>query len=248
MAHSTKPPKLDFVQSVLQWIEFFQHDDVLKTDLGRSLAGFFYALAVMADKKQQDYGSENLTDFGTRGIVIRMVDKINRLRNLYFERKKPSTDPLLDTWIDWIVYEAIGFLMEAKIWPKGRAELPPRQVFTPGTLGDVLTKDISDLTEQSLRHQTREVAQRMQRQYHDESALPIPGKRYRSHRVPTTVECVTVIPSYSVTETVNIFVIYKHIHEPATEIEPHYICEPLDWFRKTYPLDEENNPCHPRSL
>lgn len=89
----------------------------LQTDLAKALLGFFRALCLLADQKEQDYGSINLTTFGLEGIVIRMFDKVCRLRNLVKRPPAVKSETILDTIADSIDYEAIGFLMEAGLWP-----------------------------------------------------------------------------------------------------------------------------------
>ena len=228
-----------FFQTVLQWIEYHHHDECLKTDLGRALAGYFYALALQADRKQQDYGSENLTSFGPKGVMIRMIDKATRIKNLYMGGKRPTVqETVLETWGDWMVYEGIGWLMEAGLWPRGIGALPNEPILEQPRASDdtAALKAGVGLLEESYR-----MAQRMQAQYGGNGDLPKPGHRYKSNRVSSMlVECITVIPSFHLGGSAPINVLFKYLSEPSTVPvgEPHLSCEPLAWFMEKFP-DEE---------
>lgn len=91
----------------------------LQTDLGKTMFAFCRVLCMQADQKQQDYGSENLIQFGPEGVLVRWADKLSRLRNLYESKRDPAvvTESAADTWRDGIVYDMIGYMMEAGLWP-----------------------------------------------------------------------------------------------------------------------------------
>lgn len=67
------------------------------------------------DRKQHDYGSHNIADFGELGVLVRTNDKIRRLKNLQGkgEAKNESID---DTWLDIAVYGVIALLCRKGIW------------------------------------------------------------------------------------------------------------------------------------
>lgn len=73
--------------------------------------------AVVFDKKQQDYSSDNIAGFGEIGVMIRMNDKFSRLKNLLLNNKEPQNESVEDTWLDIGVYGFIGKLVHDGIWP-----------------------------------------------------------------------------------------------------------------------------------
>ena len=51
--------------------------------------------------KHRDYGTQNLDEFGSMGILIRVSDKLNRLKNLIKNPDKARVaESLEDTWLD----------------------------------------------------------------------------------------------------------------------------------------------------
>src|SRR4051812_16951880 len=95
--------------------------NLLKTSLGLALVRLFDELASLADRKQQDYGSRNLTQFGQFGVLVRASDKLARLQTLIEkarDREGPSvsTETIEDTWRDLANYGAIGALMAGGQW------------------------------------------------------------------------------------------------------------------------------------
>jgi len=73
--------------------------------------------AIIFDKKQQDYSSSNIAEFGDIGVLIRMNDKFNRLKNLTLNSKSPKNESIEDTWRDISVYATIGLLCYKGKWP-----------------------------------------------------------------------------------------------------------------------------------
>jgi len=77
------------------------------------------------DKKQGDYGPQNISKFGVIGVLIRSSDKIERLVNLYKTAtlKKTNTptprnqdETVEDTWADLSVYGAIARIINKGKW------------------------------------------------------------------------------------------------------------------------------------
>ena len=61
------------------------------------------------DKKQHDYGPQNIAKFGATGVLVRSSDKIERLINLHNRGESPEVEePLTETWQDLTVYGAIA--------------------------------------------------------------------------------------------------------------------------------------------
>ena len=68
------------------------------------------------DRKQHDYGSANIAEFGLEGVLVRANDKLARLKNL---RHKPAAknEAVEDSWADLSVYRVIARLCMAWEWP-----------------------------------------------------------------------------------------------------------------------------------
>lgn len=74
--------------------------------------------AILMDNKQKDYGSKNISGFGTFGVVVRMNDKFERLKNLFNNRRKRAiNESILDSFRDISNYAIIAFMVETKRWP-----------------------------------------------------------------------------------------------------------------------------------
>ena len=70
----------------------------------------------IAIDKNLDYGSDNLTAFGQKGIVIRMYDKMQRLKNLLFDKGEETLDvndeAIEDTLRDLLNYAAFAVMIK----------------------------------------------------------------------------------------------------------------------------------------
>ena len=76
--------------------------------------------AVLFDKKQHDYGPDNIAQFGDLGVLIRLNDKIQRLKTLMLSGEQPefTNEAFTDTWMDIHVYGVIGLMCLDGSWPK----------------------------------------------------------------------------------------------------------------------------------
>ncbi len=88
----------------------------IKTEMGRKAFRAFCQAAVLLDSKQRDYGSANISAFGEKGLVVRMNDKVERLKNLVWKDKNPEHEKVEDTWVDIANYGVIGLLCHRKEW------------------------------------------------------------------------------------------------------------------------------------
>ncbi|MBI5127241.1 DUF1599 domain-containing protein [Candidatus Roizmanbacteria bacterium] len=61
-------------------------------------------------KKHKDYGKNNILDTGETGVLYRISDKINRLKHLLENGKKPTNETIEDNWLDIAVYGVIAIL------------------------------------------------------------------------------------------------------------------------------------------
>ena len=74
--------------------------------------------AVLAAKKQNDYGPENIRITGLPGLSTRIMDKASRLVNLTINKKGAEVDDerVFDTLMDIANYGTIGMLLEKGKW------------------------------------------------------------------------------------------------------------------------------------
>jgi len=64
-------------------------------------------------EKQHDYGHHNIARFGRQGLLVRVHDKLARLRNLSIRPSgEAKNEPIADTYMDIIGYCAIGMMWE----------------------------------------------------------------------------------------------------------------------------------------
>jgi hypothetical protein len=98
------------------------HEDLgLKTEMGREYLRAILPLALLMDRKQQDYGSSNISLNGELGVMVRSQDKVSRIRNLLTKEMKgdvaaPNNESLMDSWADLANYGVIGLLLRTGKW------------------------------------------------------------------------------------------------------------------------------------
>lgn len=88
-------------------------------ELEKHMALLLNKLFEIFKSKQASYGSTNISEFGEKGVIIRMNDKIKRIIRLRFH---DLPDPLKDenaedTYIDLADYSLIALLCMKKLWP-----------------------------------------------------------------------------------------------------------------------------------
>jgi hypothetical protein len=66
--------------------------------------------------KQKDYGPGNIPAFGELGVLVRLNDKVERLKNLLNTGKAPTHESIEDTWIDLVNYAMIGIAVRRGWW------------------------------------------------------------------------------------------------------------------------------------
>ena len=72
-------------------------------------------------KKQVDYGPLNIWNApggATNGLMVRMSDKLERLKNLIYNSIEPNNEALEDSFIDIANYAVIAMMVERGIWEK----------------------------------------------------------------------------------------------------------------------------------
>ena len=82
----------------------------------------FSDLADLIYAKQYDYGIDNILGFGEQGLVVRLWDKINRLKNLIWNNQRPKNESVEDTLNDIAGYAIIGLMLR-----RGWFELPMKE-------------------------------------------------------------------------------------------------------------------------
>lgn len=63
-------------------------------------------------RKQRDYGTGNIESFGSAGVLVRLSDKLARLKHLMTSGQVPENESLEDTWRDIVNYGIIGLALE----------------------------------------------------------------------------------------------------------------------------------------
>lgn len=78
------------------------------------------ALHSLLVQRQQKYGPKNITKFGLQGILIRLSDKVERLRNLVAGTGVETADESIDDTLA----DVVGYYVVAKMLEQGEFELP----------------------------------------------------------------------------------------------------------------------------
>tara|TARA_R110000824_G_scaffold400220_2_gene607275 strand:- start:620 stop:925 length:306 start_codon:yes stop_codon:yes gene_type:complete len=69
-------------------------------------------IAQVVISKQHDYGHDNILAFREKGLVVRLWDKVARLKNLMWENEyNPMNESVLDTFIDIAGYAIIAVML-----------------------------------------------------------------------------------------------------------------------------------------
>lgn len=90
----------------------------LKTGHAKEFLRIALANSLLFDRKQQDYGPDNISEYGTFGCVIRASDKFKRLKHLYHagRRRKAINESIEDTFRDIGNYMNISLICELGRW------------------------------------------------------------------------------------------------------------------------------------
>jgi len=90
----------------------------IKTPAGIEFLRNAMANSLLMDRKQQDYGSRNISRFNAYGCIVRMSDKFERMINLYNDRRRRTVnESIMDSWRDFGNYGIIGQMCEMNRWP-----------------------------------------------------------------------------------------------------------------------------------
>jgi hypothetical protein len=97
-------------------------ETALKMDLTTPQAKMALELSLenvlIFDKKQQDYGSGNISNnpMPEFGVAIRANDKIQRIMHLLAKKGTPINEAREDSWMDLANYALIGYLVAKGLW------------------------------------------------------------------------------------------------------------------------------------
>jgi len=70
-------------------------------------------IAEVVISKQHDYGHDNILAFREQGLVVRMWDKVARLKNLLWANPdSPKNESIEDTFTDIAGYAIIGLMLK----------------------------------------------------------------------------------------------------------------------------------------
>lgn len=81
------------------------------TTFNEAVQTFTDELAKLLIRKRLDYGPGNLVEFGQFGVLVRLSDKLHRLRNLHERGTAPLHESVLDTWQDIAGYAILALMM-----------------------------------------------------------------------------------------------------------------------------------------
>ena len=77
--------------------------------------------------KQRDYGPHNIASMGEAGLLVRMNDKIERLKNLCMSGDTPTQEAIDDTLMDIANYATIWRMGRRGLWPVPFADVVVRR-------------------------------------------------------------------------------------------------------------------------
>ena len=91
----------------------------LTTKAAEEFVRIALANALLMNRKQLDYGPQNISAFQTIGVIVRMNDKMERLKTLHKggRRRKAQNESLMDTFRDISNYGIIAMMLELNRWP-----------------------------------------------------------------------------------------------------------------------------------
>lgn len=112
---ATLGPKLSKDRIIQDVCEIFG----IETVAGKEFLRIALDNVVLMDKKQRDYGSKNISGYGMFGVVVRMSDKFERIKNLFNNRRKKATnESIRDSLRDISNYAIIALMLDTGKWPK----------------------------------------------------------------------------------------------------------------------------------
>jgi hypothetical protein len=97
-----------------------ERDAELKT-FERDAKALFSELQTTLVKKQIDYGPYNITRApggALNGLMVRMSDKMERLKNLIYNNVEPNNESIKDSFLDLANYAVICIMVLEETFPR----------------------------------------------------------------------------------------------------------------------------------
>ena len=91
------------------------------TSFNQEVELIMFELAELLISKHQDYGPKNISDApggAINGLLVRMHDKMARLKNLHYNNKSANYESIEDTYKDLANYAVIALMVLRDKWDK----------------------------------------------------------------------------------------------------------------------------------
>jgi hypothetical protein len=88
----------------------------IQTETGVTALRLALENASLLDRKHRDYGAGNISAFGEYGIMVRLSDKMERLKKLLTNGGSPNNESIEDTYRDVSCYSIIALMVRRNLW------------------------------------------------------------------------------------------------------------------------------------
>ena len=82
----------------------------------KELQNILKEMGTLLKRKNEMYGDENIIKIREEGIIVRLEEKLERLKHLSKIKKDPTEETIEDTWKDIVGYGLIGIMLRRKRW------------------------------------------------------------------------------------------------------------------------------------
>lgn len=80
-------------------------------------------------EKQRHYGPSNIAAMGKPGLIVRINDKVQRLKRFVFEGvEEDNQESELDSWLDILGYAMMGVMVHRGVWPNADPGVTVQQI------------------------------------------------------------------------------------------------------------------------
>lgn len=86
------------------------------TNVGKTAMEIAAENVALLDSKHRDYGAGNIAAFGEYGIMVRLSDKMERLKRLLTNAQTPNNESIEDTYKDICNYAIIALMVRRNLW------------------------------------------------------------------------------------------------------------------------------------
>ena len=73
-------------------------------------------LGILLRRKNEMYGDGNIDMIGKDGVILRVQEKIERIKHLLAKKENPEEEPIEDSWKDIAGFGIIGLMLSRKKW------------------------------------------------------------------------------------------------------------------------------------